>query len=158
MRAYAVLALSLVALTSACSKSPGPQEFLTKAIQGDNSEIRLGALATAKGGSAVQAYGRTLVADHTKARADALPLARKYGVQPPEDMIPAAQKEQAKLVKLNGTEFDKEFVSYMVKDHKEDISDFQKEADSKASEDVRALARSTVPHLQMHLDLAKRLT
>lgn len=158
MRAYAILALSAVALTSACSKAPGPQEFLTRAIQGDNSEMRLGALAVQRGGSAVQAYGRTLVADHTKARADALPLASKYGVQPPDNMIPAAQKEEPKLEKLNGTAFDKEFVRYMVKDHKEDISEFQKEANSKAPEDIRSLARATLPHLQMHLDLAKRLT
>ncbi|HXH16409.1 MAG TPA: DUF4142 domain-containing protein [Sphingomonas sp.] len=157
MRTFLLLAPALVAL--ACSPAVSPNAFLTKAIQGDNSEMRLGAIAASKGGSAVAEYGRMLVADHTKARADAVAVATRYGVTPPTEVLPEASKEQDKLAGLTGTAFDREFVSYMLDDHKSDISDFMKEIDdSSTPADVRKLAQDTLPHLRTHLDMAKRLT
>ena len=153
-----VMVLSALVLATGCSKAMKPDKFLTTAIRGDNSETRLGAIAAGKGGSAVAEYGRTLESDHIKARADAVPLADKYGVQPPTEMMPEAAKEERKLAGLTGNDFDKEFVSYMVKDHEGDISDFQKEADGDGPTDVKALARAMIPVLQKHLDMAKRLT
>jgi len=152
---FAILAPGL--LLSACSKAPTTNEFLTKAIRGDNSEMRLGTLAATKGGPAVAAYGHTLEADHSKAREAAIALAGHYGITPPSDILPAAEDEERKLEKLGGIDFDKEFTRYMVKDHEEDIADFKKEAESDAPADVRRLALSALPDLQKHLDMAKGL-
>ncbi|MEO5868044.1 MAG: DUF4142 domain-containing protein [Sphingomonas sp.] len=152
-----VLLLPLVAVAG-CAKPLSPTEFLTKAIRGDNSEMTLGALAAVKGGTAVADYGHALEADHTKARAAAVALATHYGMTPPTDLLPEANEEQKKLQGLSGNDFDKEFVSYMVKDHEGDISDFTKEAESSAPDDVKKLAKDALPDLQKHLDMAKRLT
>jgi len=46
-----------------------------------------------------------------------LPLSRKFQLLP-----------QVKLSKLSGAEFDKEYMSEMVKDHEEDAEEFQTEA------------------------------
>ncbi len=158
MRCTALATISLLLTTTACSKAPEPKEFLIKAIRGDNSETQLGAMAAQRGGPAVRAYGQTLVADHTKARKEAERVAVRHGVQPPTDLLPEASDEQQKLAKLQGADFDKEFANYMVKDHKEDVSDFTKEAQSHAPDDVRALAQGALPDLQKHLDMAKRLS
>ncbi|QBM76607.1 DUF4142 domain-containing protein [Sphingomonas sp. AAP5] len=120
--------------------------------------MTLGALAASKGGSAVADYGRALVTGHTKGRADAVAVAQHYGLTPPTDVLPEASKEEAKLKGLSGVDFDKEFVSYMIGDHESDISDFKKEAESDAPADVKMLATNTLPVLQKHLDMAKRLT
>jgi putative membrane protein len=157
MRRISVMVFVPLALTAGCSKPLDPKEFLTKAIQGDNSEMTLGGLAAIKGGPAVSEYGRTLVADHTKAKASAAAVASRNGVEPPSDMLPEASKERTKLDGLSGKDFDKEFASYMVKDHKEDISDFEKEAASNAPADVKKLAQDTLPDLRKHLEMAQRL-
>jgi putative membrane protein len=43
----------------------------------------------------------------------------------------------------------------MVKDHREDIAEFQKEANSGDDSDVKAFAAKTLPTLQEHLKLAQ---
>lgn len=157
MRIALLLSLSLV-LVAGCSKSTKPDAFLTQAIEGDNSEIKLGSIAAERGGPAIQNYGRMLVSDHTKAKAAVMKIAGKYGVQPTDQMLPEAAKEQQVLLNLPKDQFDKEFASYMVKDHKSDISDFEKEAASNAPDDVKALAKETLPDLRNHLEVANRLS
>ena len=144
-------------LVSACSRAPTPREFLIKAIQGDNSEMRLGMLAATKGGPAVAQYGQTLEADHAAARAAAVQVAARYGITPPGDIVKEASSEYAKLDKLSGNDFDKEFASYMIEDHKHDIEDFTKASEGDAPADVKALARAALPTLQKHLALANSL-
>ncbi len=54
-------------------------------------------------------------------------------------------------------EFDRAYISLMVKDHKEDIDDFNKAAKDGNDGDVRSLAQNTLPMLQKHLDSAQSL-
>ena len=42
-----------------------------------------------------------------------------------------------------------------MKDHQEDIAEFQKEADNGSNSDLRNFASSTLPTLQEHLRLAQ---
>jgi len=43
----------------------------------------------------------------------------------------------------------------MVVDHKKDIADFRKEANSGADSDVKTWASNTLPTLQQHLQMAQ---
>ena len=83
-------------------------------------------------------------------------LARSMGVQPTDEPMDVAKKEREKLMGLSGADFDHEFVSYMVKDHQEDISDFRKEAEIRDGR-VSRFAEKTLPVLHKHLDIALRL-
>jgi putative membrane protein len=133
-------------------------EFLTKAIKGDNSEMKLGALAAAQGQStAVKGFGRMLERDHSKARTQAAPLARRHHVAVPTAMMPEAKAEYAKLQAMHGAAFDQEFARYMVQDHEKDIADFEKETKSSDPADVRALAKTTLPTLRKHLATARSI-
>ncbi len=151
----AIAALLLAgSATAALAKSD--TAFMKDAIQGDLSEMMLGTLAAKKGASEdVRNYGKTLNADHSAAHQQAAALARKMGIVPPSKPMPVATKEYKKLSGMSGRAFDKEFVSYMIKDHKEDIAEFQEQA--KGSDKVAALAKQTLPTLEKHLHIAEHL-
>jgi putative membrane protein len=138
------------------ARSADAAHFIKEAMQGDNSEVMLGRLAAEKGASPdVRAYGQTLQSDHAQARADAGRVATQLGVRQSDDLTPEAVKERAKLEGLSGPAFDREFASYMVKDHTKDIADYRRAA--KLQGPAGELARSTLPTLQKHLAMAKRL-
>lgn len=152
----AVCAAALLILPSSALAQSGA-DFLTKAVQGDNSEIMLGKLAEQKGGSAaVRRFGTTLVTDHTKAKTQVTTLAASMSVSVPGSAMPEAQSEADKLSKMSGTDFDNEFLSYMVTDHQKDVDDFTKEADAHDGK-VSALAKKQMPTLKKHLRLAQAL-
>lgn len=132
--------------------------FLKKALEGDNSEVALGQMAEMNGASAgIRDFGRMLHTDHAAAKAKALPVAQAHGVADTEEMAPEAKAEAAKLKRLHGAAFDREFAHYMVKDHKKDIADFEKQAKS-GDATTAALARETLPDLRHHLETAEKLS
>jgi putative membrane protein len=134
-----------------------PQDFLTKAIQGDNSEIMLGKLAQQNGGSAgVRDYGRMLVTDHTKARNQVVALARKQNVTPTDAASDEGNQERDKLAGLHGADFDKEFVRFAIEEHQKDITEFEDEAKENHGA-VSALAKQQLPVLRKHLSMAQKL-
>jgi len=131
--------------------------FLKKALQGDNSETRLGRLAEQQGHApALRAFGRTLARDHTAARQQVLAVAKAHGVPATTQMTPEARAEYAKLRRMHGWAFDQEFARYMVKDHRKDIADFERHA-RHGDKSTRRLAQHTLPTLRKHLRLAEGL-
>lgn len=147
----------LVSAVAAFARSSTSEEFLSKAMQGDASEIKLGQLAERNAGSAaVRNFGKTLVVDHSKAEQQVKATAGSLGYQPPEQPAGEAQQEYDKLQALSGSAFDREFVDYMVKDHQKDIAAFRKEAQAKDGP-TSALAKKQLPVLEKHLKLAQSL-
>lgn len=148
-------AIAVLASTPAWA---GPREdFLKDAIRGDNSEIKLGQLAAQNGGSrAVRVYGRTLVADHGKGKAQAARLARHLGVNVPSRAMLKADAEYLKLRALSGRRFDREFVGYMIDDHRQDIQSFRHMARTHHGS-VGYLAARQLPTLQKHLRMAEQI-
>jgi putative membrane protein len=133
------------------------QDFLKDAIKGDNSEIRLGQLAARNGATAaVRDYGRILVADHRKAKAQASRVANQIGIEPPSGAMLKADAEYVKLRVLSGKSFDREFVGYMIKDHQQDIHDFSAMARTHNGP-VGDLAQKQLPTLRKHLHMAESL-
>lgn len=134
-----------------------PAKFINDSIQGDNSEMRLGALIAQRGSSpAVRSFGNTLVRDHTKARASAAMVAHQMSAPVPTSMMPEARAEYAKLQHLRGAAFDAEAKRYMIHDHQKDISDNEEQAKS-GDKRTAALAQSSLPTLRKHLQLAQAL-
>jgi len=131
--------------------------FLRKALQGDNSEMRLGRLAEQQGHApAVRAFGHTLARDHAAARQQALPVAKAHGVPATTETTPEARAEYGKLRRMHGWAFDQEFARYMVKDHRKDIADFERQA-AHGDRSTRRLAQHTLPTLRKHLRTAEQL-
>src|SRR4051794_40661247 len=140
------------------SLSSDDREFLTTAAQGGLMEVELGRLAAQKAQNAdVKRFGQRMVDDHSKANTELKTLASAKGVTLPTDMNAEGKEEQAKLSKLSGAEFDKEYMSLMVEDHEKDVSEFEKESRDQDDPDVKAFAAKTLPTLQQHLQMAQSI-
>jgi len=134
-----------------------PAAFLQHAIQGDNSEVRLGRLISRLGASPqVRHFGATLTRDHGLARSQAAIVARRMGVRAPTAMTPEARSEYARLSHMRGRAFDWEVRRYMVNDHRKDIAAFESQA--RGGEPRTAhLARMQLPTLRKHLRIAESI-
>jgi putative membrane protein len=136
--------------------SVADQAFLNEAIQGDLAEVNMGKLAQEKGHSeAAKQFGQMLEQDHGQHLQKAKDSAQQMGVTPPTE--PNAKQKQMydQLSKMSGAQFDKEFAQHMIRDHKEDIGKYEKEAKSKGP--LAEFAEQTIPTLQKHLQTAQRI-
>ncbi|PYX62544.1 MAG: DUF305 domain-containing protein, partial [Acidobacteria bacterium] len=57
----------------------------------------------------------------------------------------------------SASDFDKEFKTMAVKDHKKDIKEFERLSKSAEDADLKSWATKTLPTLQEHLRLAEQL-
>src|SRR5882724_6141700 len=105
-------------LIFACSSAKDSNKFATNAAQGGLAEVEMGRLATQRAGdSSVREFGARMVADHSAANTELKGIASKKGMQLPGDVNSSQKSEIDNLAKMSGAEFDKEYMSAMVKDH-----------------------------------------
>lgn len=162
------LAMSATAQTPATTAAPGhgasdaklghaDRKFVEDAARGGMAEVQLGQLAAQKAQSPdVKKFGQRMVDDHGKANDQLKQIAANKGVELPADLDRSAKREHDKLSKLNGADFDREYMKHMVSDHRKDVKDFEKEAKSAKDADIRNFASSTLPTLQEHLQQAQQ--
>lgn len=106
--------------------------FLRKAAEGGIAEVKLGQLAADKGSSEeVKAFGQKMVDDHTQLNNDMAQVADTLGVLLPKSMSKEDEAEYNKLKGLSGADFDTEYLTFMVKDHHQDLHEFRLEAASR---------------------------
>jgi putative membrane protein len=158
MRRFACLMLAAGLACAANGARAAPaRQFLADAIRGDNSEMILGRIAADRGDSAgVRDYGARLHGDHANAGAEAAAVARALRIPVPGGMTPEAARERARLQRLRGPAFDREFVRYMANDHREDIAKFERQART-GDRRTAALAQAQLPTLREHLRIAESL-
>jgi putative membrane protein len=110
-------------------------QFLTKAMEANAAEVKLGELAESKAQDArVKDYAAMIVKDHTMAldkmqtlmddRVNAK-VARTKVDWHTMKLSPMDQKTFDRLSKLSGNDFDREFMKVMVSDHQAAIRDFE---------------------------------
>ncbi len=129
------------------------KDFSNAAAQGGMFEVQLGNIAMKNGGTqAVKDFGKMMVDDHTKINNELQDLAAKKNVTLPAAVSDAQQKDIDKLSKETGKAFDKDYVSMMIKDHKEDINAFKKNLDKISDSDYKTFITNALPTLQKHLD------
>jgi putative membrane protein len=132
--------------------------FLVAVADGGMAEVDLGILAQEKGmNPAIKSFGTMMVHDHTGGNGIVKNLAALRNVTLPASLGENNQKLKDKLSKLKGAAFDNEYIDAMIKDHKEDIFEFEKVRDRTADGDVKDFAIKTLPMLQMHLDSAQAI-
>ncbi len=132
------------------------ETFLKKAADGNMAEVQLGQLAQKNASSdSVKQFGQRMVTDHSKMLDDIKNLAASKGVTLPSSPATKIKAAYNRLASKAGAEFDKDYITTMVKDHNEDIAEFRKEAESGMDPDVKALASQALPILQEHLRMAQ---
>jgi putative membrane protein len=111
----------LLALTPVFAKSQltsQDSKFVKEAAEGGMMEVELGRLATQKASNAdVKSFGQRMVDDHSKANDQLKSLASQKGVTLPTTLPADMRQEMDKISKLSGAEFDKMYMSHMLKDH-----------------------------------------
>jgi putative membrane protein len=148
---------SMLAAPLALAADTKPTAFMQKAIEGNLAEIKVGQLAQQKGASdGVRRFGTVLEQDHSTANQQAMTAASSMGVTPPAAPSRKEQAEYRHLASLSGSKFDQAFVKAMVKDHKKDIAEYEKEAKTSNSQ-ASSYAQQILPNLQKHLQLAESL-
>ncbi len=131
------------------------RDFAVKAAQGGMAEVALGNLAQQQGFSLkVKEYGKKLSEDHGKANNELMQIASREGITLPSTMDSKQQDTVDRFSKLSGARFDREFLKDSVKDHEDDIAEFQKEASQGSDAALRDFAASHVSTLHDHLDTA----
>jgi putative membrane protein len=136
--------------------SPADNQFIMRAAQGGMAEVELGKLAQERGSSdAVKQFGKRMVDDHGKANEELMRIAQSKGVTVSTSLDSKSQSMKDRLSKLNGAAFDRAYMSEMVKDHRTDVAEFQKESNSGRDAEVKAFAAKTLPTLQEHLRMAE---
>ncbi len=120
------------------------------------AEVQLGKLAETHASSdAVKNFGKRMVTDHSKANDQLKSLAAQENVTLPANLNSKDQAALDRLSRLNGAEFDRAYMKDMVRDHRTDIAEFQREADHGTDPNMKQFASSTLPTLQEHLRLAQ---
>ena len=134
----------------------GENMFATKAAIGGMAEVKLAELAKDKASSAdVKAFAQRMHDDHSKANDELKQIASHKGITLPTDLDAKHQAMYDRLSKLSGADFDRAYMRDMVADHKEDVSEFKKEAERGTDPELKAFAAKTLPTLQEHLQLAQ---
>jgi len=152
----ATLALLVpVSLVAAQTTSPDAQ-FVQEAAIGNLAEVELGRLAVQRGTNpGVKQFGQRMVTDHGAAQAELMQIAQGRGMALPAEPDAAHRAIRDRLAQLAGPAFDREYMAEMLRDHQQDIADFQREAQSGQDPAIRAWAAKTLPTLQQHLAMAQ---
>ncbi|WP_430612509.1 DUF4142 domain-containing protein [Flavobacterium sp. JP2137] len=134
------------------------EQFVTKAIAGGTAEMRKGALARKKSKNAeIIRYGEMMERDHHAVNSKLKETAQRRGDKISEQLPNNLQQSYNTLEKLDGLAFDREYVSQMVKDHRETIDLFQQQAKNGSDQDLKDIANSALPTLQEHLRQIEQL-
>lgn len=122
-----------------------------------------GVLAEKKGTREdVRNFGRLMVRDHHKLRAEGEQLAKKLGVTP---QAPAGDQSEAQakqeLDSLNamakGAAWDKAYIDYEVTYHQQVLQTATKALDAAQNAELKDLIKKAAPVIQRHLDRAQQI-
>jgi putative membrane protein len=118
--------------------------FVNQMTIANLAEVQLGKLASERASNAdVKSYGQMMVKDHSEANQDLAQVAAQLKVKPTTELDQKHKDLAAKLSKLQGAEFDREYISAMVQGHQEVAGQLEARSGSNASSSAPGEGRST---------------
>lgn len=152
-------AVSGAPAATAARLSAADMSFVTTAAGNDLYEIQVSQLAMQRGASAqVKSYAQMLVNHHTTSSNELKTLLAAKGVTPPATLPPDKQAKMAQLSRLNGAEFDREYIRIAgVQDHATAVTLFEQASRTLGDADLRGFAAKTLPVLRQHLQSAQSI-
>ncbi|HET6806593.1 MAG TPA: DUF4142 domain-containing protein [Frateuria sp.] len=131
--------------------------FMRHAAADSLAEIRLGRIALDKSSSArIRRLAQRIIDDHTKANNQLISIAQRKQVTLPTEPMPMQKQEADHLRTLSGSAFDRAYADSLVKDHRKAIKMFGIEGQRAADPDLKQFARTTLPVLKQHLQMAQQ--
>ncbi|MGN7291408.1 DUF4142 domain-containing protein [Rhizobium sp. SAFR-030] len=173
MKKIALAAAALMAATSALAQSatestgvnsvlgvaPKTEDFVMKASASDMFEIESSKLALQKGNDATKTFAQQMITDHEKTTMELKGLIDGGKVKgAPVTALPEDHREEVDdLAKLNGAEFDEEYIDDQVDAHEDAVDLFRRYAAEGENADLKAWAAKTLPALEHHYKMAQDL-
>ena len=139
---------------------PSPQDrmFVKTAMQGSMAEVQLGQLTLQKSqNEQVKQFAQRMIDDHTKLNEQMKPVAQQIGVDTPSQVSKKDKAVMAKLQGLSGAAYDQAYLKDMVKDHKQDLNEFQMESSAGQDQIVKDAANQGSKVIAGHLQMAQQL-
>ena len=131
--------------------SAADKKFLKHAYKGGMTEVEVSKMAKEKAtNDATKDVADHMVTDHSKANDKLMEIAKEENLD--------LSKIEAKPAKMSDTDFDKEYLTMLKKDHETTIAMFEKEANdtgTKEDSDVKKFAKDTLPTLKDHLKMVE---
>lgn len=126
----------------------------------DMAEITTGKLALSKSQNAeVRTFAQQMIDDHGKNLSELQTLAQQKGVSLPNELDAKHKAMAAKLEKLSGEAFDKQYMQMAgLQDHKSTHAKLEKIARTATDPAVKAAAQKTIPIVEQHLKAAQQMT
>jgi len=153
-------------------------QFVEHMMMDGMAEVQLGKLASERAQNAnVKQFAQTMVRDHSKAGDELKQITDRNNipVQPPAQLDEKHRDLMNRLSKLQGAEFDGEYMKAMVDGHQDVLDEMQSRVDNKlfgpdrdrqvqpeksdnpGEYSVNAWAAKTLPIVREHLDRAKEV-
>ena len=131
--------------------------FIEQAAMGGHEEVSTGQSAAESENSAVAAFGRQMVEDHTRLNDELGAIAKGLGVTPPDSPSLTQQAKGAATAVLPGATFDRTYIATQVEDHQETLELMRNEASNGNDPQLKAFAQRAVPIIERHLAEAEKL-
>jgi putative membrane protein len=134
------------------------QEFLVKAIAANVAEIKLAEKALKESDNKdVRAFARQMIDDHTKAKDSLMRVAKSMKVAVVEGTEKDVRDTMSRLSKLRGADFDREYMSCMVKNHEMFASMCKTWSTRAKDSELREIAGKMTTTAEEHLKKARSL-
>ena len=128
-------------------------QFAVEAANGGMTEIALGKLAIQKGKSKkVKNFGVMAVKEDGKITDKLIALIKSKNISLPMAPDPVGQKTIEDMSAKSGSDFDRAYISFMIKDHERGIKLFTDESKKLQDPDLKTFAIKTLPVIAKHLD------
>jgi putative membrane protein len=115
------------------------RSFINDMAVAGMAEVQLGKLAAERAENAdVKEFGQMMVKDHSKANDELKQVASQLNVQPTTQLDKKHRDLEDRLSKLQGAEFDREYISAMVQGHQEVASKLRTRAGNRMTSNAPA--------------------
>lgn len=170
--------------TAGTGVSTRDKNWVNDILSDGTAEVELAKIAKDRAASAdVKQFADMMIQDHTKAGDELKQIAMTYSIPTDVKMDKKHQDLMDKLSKLRGADFDKQYMSAMVDDHQDAVSDLRsrvdeqrslsdrvtgknpenagavkpEKADNHVDQSINQWAANTLPTVEHHLDRAKQI-
>jgi putative membrane protein len=155
-----LIAAGLLAASTAgaadTSLSHEGRSFIKEASEGNQGEIAMAQLAQQKSQSSeIKSLAQMIQNDHQQSQEKLQTIAQTHGVALDQGLTWTQKREQGKLEKLSGADFDQQYAKDMLEDHVNDLNSFQKAANKLQEADLKQFAEENITAMQKHLQHAE---
>jgi putative membrane protein len=154
------LAQDLAPMAGAPSTQPSSsdQRFIEQALRRNDADIAMSQLALQRSQQpGVRAFAQRMIDAHTSAYDTLRQLAEKDGIYRPHNDNARQQDVVTRLSTLSGPAFDRAYVSAMVRSNDMAVSAFHHEIASGQNGEIVGWAKTTLPAIQQHDQMARAL-